>query len=166
MIPSNAALVEEYWEPLLVLRSEQRRAAGREPLLEQQSEGQPGYLGVSLLPRRHHRAPITATRHTDIPPIGILPTNIQAIRAHPVTSVPRPTDTRATRATRFTQFRRAMNTMAMRGTPLIRVPWAMDYPATWDTSLILAHQATNIGTARLILPRPVPVPDISSMATP
>jgi hypothetical protein len=31
MILSNAALVEEYWVPLLVRRLEQRRVEGREP---------------------------------------------------------------------------------------------------------------------------------------
>ena len=42
MIPSSAAWVEAYWERLLVLLSEQRRVAGREPRSEQRSEGQPG----------------------------------------------------------------------------------------------------------------------------
>jgi len=162
--------------------------AGREPLLEQQSEGQPVYLGASRLRLRRRRAPITATRptgtvthHTDIPPIGILLTDIQAmdtqpthsrtmdiqaIPAHPVTSVPRPTDTRATRATRLTRVRRAMNITAMRGTPLIPVHRAMDHWATWDTLLTRVPRATNIRAARLILPSRVPVPDIPSMAIP
>ena len=45
MIPSNADLVEEYWEPLLVLLSERRQVADREPLSEQRSVEQPEYLG-------------------------------------------------------------------------------------------------------------------------
>jgi hypothetical protein len=114
MIPSNAALVEEYWEPLLVLPSEQRQVAGREPLSEQRSEGRPEYLGASLLPLHRHRAPITVTRPmgmltqaTDIPPIGILLTDIpvmdsrgtdsQAIRDTPLILLPQDMDTRATR---------------------------------------------------------------------
>src|SRR6516162_4657692 len=56
MIPSNAALVEEYWEPLLVLPSEPRQVAGREPLSEQRSEGRPEYLGGRYYPS-------TATGH-------------------------------------------------------------------------------------------------------
>ena len=61
MIPFSAALAEEYWEPRLVLPSEQRQVVGQEPLSGRRSEGQPGYLGVWLLHLRRHRAPITAT---------------------------------------------------------------------------------------------------------
>ena len=42
MIRFSAALVGAYWERLLVLPLEQRRVGGREPPLEQRSEGQPG----------------------------------------------------------------------------------------------------------------------------
>jgi hypothetical protein len=42
MIRFNAALVGAYWERLLVLPLEQQRVAGREPLSEQRSVGQPG----------------------------------------------------------------------------------------------------------------------------
>ena len=70
MIRSNAALVGAYWERLLVLPSEQRRVAGREPPSEQQSEGQPGYLGEWLLHLHPHRAPTTATQPRDIPAYG------------------------------------------------------------------------------------------------
>jgi hypothetical protein len=45
MIRSNAALVEECWEPLLVLPLEQRQVADREPLSEQRLAEQPEYLG-------------------------------------------------------------------------------------------------------------------------
>jgi hypothetical protein len=40
MILFNAALVEVFWEPLLVLPLAQRRVAGREPPSEQRSEEQ------------------------------------------------------------------------------------------------------------------------------
>ena len=115
MIPFNAALAGEYWEPLLVLPSEQQRVAGREPRSEQRSVEQPGYLGESLLRLHCHRAPITATRHTgtatqatDIPPIDI-----------PLMDI-RVTDSRAT------------DTQAIRDTPLIPVPQAMDTQAAQD----------------------------------
>ena len=45
MIPFNGALVEEYWERLLVRRLGQRRAVDREPPSEQRSVEQPEYLG-------------------------------------------------------------------------------------------------------------------------
>src|SRR5216683_6704076 len=104
MIPSNAALVGAYWERLLVLRLEQRRVAGREPPSEQRSEGQPGYLGVSLLHLYRHRAPITATQPTDIPLTDIRATHsramdILATRDTPLTPVPQVMDTRAIRDT-------------------------------------------------------------------
>ena len=77
MIPFNAALVEECWEPLLVLPSEPRQVVGRGPLSALRSEGQPGYLGESLPHLLHHRAPITAIRLTDIPamatPLTVIP---------------------------------------------------------------------------------------------
>src|SRR5215471_6899293 len=93
MIPFNAASVEEYWEPLLVLPSEQRQVAGREPRSERQLEGRPGYLAVSPLRLRHHRAPITATRPTgtathptDTPRTAILATVIEAMDTQPTHS--------------------------------------------------------------------------------
>ena len=49
-----------------MLPLEQRRVVGREPPSEQRSEGQPGYLGESLLHLHPHRAPISATHPTDI----------------------------------------------------------------------------------------------------
>ena len=115
MIPSNAALVEESWEPLLVLPLEQRRVAGREPRSEQRSVEQPGYLGESQLHLLRHRAPITATRPTgmatqatDIPPIGTLLTDIRATH------------------------HRTTDTQDIRDTPLIPVPQAMDTQAAQD----------------------------------
>ena len=157
MIPSNAALVEEYWEPLLVLPLEQRRVAGREPPSERRSVEQPEYLGELLRHLRRHRAPITVTRpmgtathRMDIPPIGIMLTDIQAmdiqpmdiqpthsraidtqtIRVVPITSLPERMDTTAMLGTPIILARRATNTTAMRGTPLIPVPQAMDHQAT------------------------------------
>jgi len=67
MILFNAASAGAYWERLPALPSEERRLAGQEPPLEQRSEGQPGYLGESLLHLHPRRAPITATQPTDIP---------------------------------------------------------------------------------------------------
>src|SRR6266446_4905195 len=96
MILFNAALVAGYWERLLVLPLEQRRVAGREPPSEQRSEGQPGYLGESLLHLHPHRAPISATRPTDIPPTDIRAMHTRAPRDTLPTPVP-PMDTRATR---------------------------------------------------------------------
>ena len=66
MILFNAASAGAYWERLLALLLEERRVAGREPPLEPRSEGQPGYLGESLLHLHLHRVPITATQPTDI----------------------------------------------------------------------------------------------------
>jgi len=154
MILSNAASAEEYWEPLLARRLEQRRVAGREPPSERRSVEQPEYLAESLPHLRRHRAPITAillmdtaTQATDIPPIGILLTDIramdtqpthsramdiQAIRVVLVPSVPRPMDTTAMPGIPITQVRRATNTTAMRVTPLIPVHRHL---ATWDTRL-------------------------------
>ena len=84
MIPSNAALVEEYWEPLLVLQSEQRQVAGREPLSEQRSAGRPGYSGESQLHLHRHRAPISATQPLDIPLTDIRATHSRAMDTPPI----------------------------------------------------------------------------------
>ena len=111
MILFNAALVGAYWERLLVLPLEQRRVAGREPRSEQRSEGQPGYLGESLLHLHPHRAPITATQPTDI-------LDIRATRS-------RAMGIRATRDTLLTPVLRAMDTQATRDSPLTPVR-AMD----------------------------------------
>ena len=174
MIPFNAALVEEYWERLLGRRLEPRQVVGLEPPSERRSVEQPEYLGELLRHLRRHPAPITATRPTgtvtdpmDFRPIGILlmdtmgthqwPTDTQAIRLVPVTSLPRPMATMAMRGTPITQVRRAMNTTAMLGTPLIPVPRAMDHLATWDTRLTPTRRATNTtatrGTPLILVPR-------------
>src|SRR6516164_7447146 len=110
---------------------------------ERRSVEQPEYLGASLLHLLHHRAPITATRPTgmatqatDLPLIGILLTDIRAIHQWP-------TDTQAIRLVPVTSLPRPMDTTAMGGTPLIPVPRAIDHPATWDTRLTPARRATN-----------------------
>src|SRR5882757_8441355 len=90
MIPFNAASVGAYWERLLVPPLERRRVAGREPHSGQGSAGQPGYseeLPVHLL---RHRAPITATRPTDLLRTDTPSTDIQATHS-------RAMDTQATR---------------------------------------------------------------------
>src|SRR6516225_9794203 len=141
MIPFNAALAGEYWEPLLVLPSEQQRVAGREPRSEQRSVEQPGYLGESQLRLLRHRAPMTATRPTgmatqatDIPPIGTLLTDIRATH------------------------HRTTDTQAMRDTPLILVPQAMDTPVIQDTRLIPAIRHLGTRAARRTHPIPIPIP--------
>jgi hypothetical protein len=83
MILFNAALAGAYWERLLALPLEERRLAGREPPSEQRSEGQPGYLGDSLLHLHPHRAPISATQPTDI-----LLTDIRAIHSRAMDTPP------------------------------------------------------------------------------
>jgi hypothetical protein len=91
-----------------VLPSEQRQVADREPPSEQRSEGQPGYLGESLLHLHHHRAPISGTQSTDIPP-----TDIRAMHS-------RATDIRASWDTRYTPVLRGMDTRAARPFSLFR----------------------------------------------
>ena len=143
MILSNAALVEAYWERLLVLRLEQRRVAGREPLSEQRSEGQPEYLGESLLHLHPHRAPIMATQPTDI-----LLTDIRA-------TLSRAMDIQATRKAPPTPVPPAMDTQAPRGTPPTRVPQVMDCQATRDTPLTPVLRALDTQATRDIPPIPV-----------
>jgi hypothetical protein len=188
--------VEEYWEPLLVLPSEQQQVAGREPPSERRSEGQPEYLGESLLHLHRHRAPITATRPTgtatllmDIPPIGTLLTGIRVtgsramvtpdIRDIPLIPIPQAMDTQAAQDIPPTPVLRVMDTQATRDTPLILVLQTTDTQARRDTPLILDPQAIDI-PVRLIPatrhlgtraarhpPRiPVPVTDTPCTATP
>ena len=97
---------------------EQRQVAGLEPPSEQRSEGQPGYLGESLLHLHPHRAPIMATQPTDI-----LLTDIRA-------TLSRAMDIQATREAPPTPVPPAMDTQAPRGTPPTRVPQVMDCQAT------------------------------------
>src|SRR5712671_1605054 len=100
MILFNAASVGEYWERLLVLPLEQRRVAGREPPLEQRSEGQPGYSEELRVHLHRHRVPISATQPTVIPLTVIRATDS---RAMDIRAMHRPaTDTQATRDTPLT----------------------------------------------------------------
>src|SRR5712672_3218443 len=123
MIPFNAALAGAYWEQPRVLPLEQQRVAGREPPSEQRSEGQPEYLGESLLHLHRHRAPITATQPTDL-----LLTDIRATRS-------RAMDTQATRDIPLTPVLRAMDTQVIRVSPVTPPLRAMDTQATRDSPL-------------------------------
>src|ERR1700730_8978893 len=152
MIPFNAGLAGAYWGRHLVLRLEQRRVAGREPPSEHRSEGQPGYLGESLLHLHRHRAPITATQPTDL-----LLTDIRATRS-------RAMDTQATRDIPLTPVLRAMDTQATRDSPLTPPLRAMDTQATRDSPLPPPLRAMDTRAARPILPTPVPVTDIPWLA--
>jgi hypothetical protein len=136
MIPSNAALVEEYWEPLLVLLSEQRRVAGQEPPSERRLEGQPGYSGESPLLLHHHPAPIMATRSMDIPATAILPTVIQAMDTQPTHSP-------------------AMDTLVIRVLPVTPIPRPMDIKAALENPATSARLPTDIPAARNIPLTPV-----------
>jgi hypothetical protein len=156
MIPSNGVLVGEYWELLLVLLSEQRQVAGREPLSEQRSAGRPGYSGESQLHLLRHRAPITATRPTgtatlpmDIPPIGTLLTDIRVTGSRAMV-------TPDIRDTPLILLPQDMDTQATRGTPLILDPQAMDTQARRGIQAI-RHLDTK--AARHTLPIQVPVID-------
>ena len=122
MILSSAALVGAYWERLRVLPLEQRRVARREPPSEQRSAGQPAYLGESLVPLHRHRAPITATRPTDIPLTGSRAMDIRATRGTPPPPVLRAMDTQATQDSPLTPPLRAMDTQATRDTLPTPVP--------------------------------------------
>jgi hypothetical protein len=121
MILFNAVWAGVYWEPLLVLPSEQRRVAGRERPSEQQLEVQPGYSAELRVHLLRHRAPIMAT-----PPMDIPVTVIQVTRS-------RATDTQAARDTPPTPVLRAMDIRASRETPLTPVHRAMDTQATRDS---------------------------------
>ena len=156
MIPFNAVLAEEYWEPLLALPSEQRQVADRELLSEQRSEGQPGYLGGSLLHLHRHQGPITATPPTDT---ATLPMDI------PLTDI-RVTNSLAmgTPAIRDTPLApQVTDTQAIRGIPLIPGLRVMDTPATRDTRLILGLPVMDTATTRGI--RLIPGPRAMDTAT-
>src|SRR6476660_4082277 len=117
MIPFNAGLAGAYWERHLVLRLEQRRVAGRELPSEQRSEGQPGYLGESLLHLHSHRAPISATQPTDLLVTGIRATGSRAM------------DIRATRDTPLTPVLRATHTQVYSGGPAYPGPPGYELPS-------------------------------------
>ena len=155
MIPSSAAWVGASWERLRVPLLEQRRVAGREPLLERRLEGQPGYLGGSLLHLHRHRAAISATQPTDIPLTDIRAIHSRAMDTQ-ATRVPRLTlvllamDIQATRDSPLTPVLRAMDTQAPQGILLIPAPQATDTQATRHTPLILVLQTTDTQARREI----------------
>lgn len=137
MIPFSAASVEACWEPPLVLPSEQRQVAAREPRWERQLEGQPGYSGGSLLHLHHHRAPITATHFMGTPPTAILPTVIQAMDTQ-LTHSPA-TDTQVIRVHQDQRLRQPMSIRATQDTP--------------TTPALRAKFPERLGTAGLPRPR-------------
>jgi hypothetical protein len=133
-----------------VLPLEQRQVAGQEPPSEQRSEGQPGYLGESLLHLHRHRAPImatlptdTATLPTDIPPIGTLLTDIRVTSSRAMV-------TPDIRDTPLIPVPQAMDTQATQGILLIPLPQATDTQGTRDTPLILVLQTTDTQARRKI----------------
>jgi hypothetical protein len=154
MILFNAASAVAYWEPLLVLPSEQRRVAGRERPSEQRLEGQPGYLGESQVHHLRHPAPISATQPTDLLLTGIRVTCSRAM------------DILATRDTPLTPVLRAMDTQVTRVGPVTPVLRAMDIQATRDTPPTPGLRDMDTRTARSILPVPVPVMDIPCLVIP
>src|SRR5215472_10114874 len=147
MIRSNGVLVEEYWEPLLVLRSEQRQVAGLEQPSEQQLEGRRGYSGGSRRHLRRHRALIMGTHSSDLPPTAIRRTDTQPMDTEPTR---RPAmDIQATQVLRVTPVPRPIVTRVVLGsliplppatnTPITLVRRAMDHRAIWYTQLTLAQ---------------------------
>ena len=161
MIRSSAASAGAYWEPLLALLLEQRRAAGREPHSEPRLAAQPGYLGEWLLRPHHRPGPITVIRYTGIQvtltpvtviqPMDIPGTHRQAMGTRAilvvlVTPAPPPMDTKAIRST---PLRPAMSTRATQGTPLTRVRQVTDIEAVplnrgsaWAFSCLAASDGT------------------------
>jgi hypothetical protein len=155
MILFNAALAGEYWERLLVLPLEQRRVAGREPPSEQRSEGQPGYLGASLVHLHPHPAPITATQPTAIQATRSRAMDTRAPRDTPPIPVHRAMDTQATRDSPLSPVLRDMDTQATRDIPPTPVPRHMDRQATRDSPLTPVPRAmdtSEVDPDRLFLP--------------
>jgi hypothetical protein len=174
MIPSSAALVGAYWERLLVLPSEQRRVAGREPPSGQRSAGQPGYSEELRVHLHRHPAPISATQPTDllltdIRAMGIRGTrspamDIRATREPPLTPLLRAMDTQPTQDSQRTPPR-VTDRQATRDTPTPD-PRPMRRQATQDNPLTPVVRAMDTGARRPILRTPVPVTEIRSLAIP
>src|SRR5689334_17236250 len=88
MILSNAALAGACGERLRGLRLEQRRVAGRERPLERRSEGRLVQSREWLVHLHPHRAPITATRPTDLLLTGIRLTHSRAMATQATPDIP------------------------------------------------------------------------------
>jgi hypothetical protein len=153
MIPSNAALVEAYWERPRERLLVRQPGEGREPRSEQRLAGPPGYLGASLLHLHPRRAPIMATQPTDI-----LLTDIRA-------TLSRAMDIRATGDTLLTPVLRAMDTQATQDSPLTPPLRAMDTQATRDIPLTPVPPM-DTRAARHTLPIPVLVMEIRWLVIP
>lgn len=187
MILFNAALVGAYWERLRVLRLERRRVAGREPPSARRSEGQPGYSGELRVHLHRHRAPIMATQPTALLLTVIQATHSRAMeirvtRDTPLIPVVRAMDTRIIRVSQLTPVLRAIDTQATQDSPPTLVPRVTDRQATRDTPTPdprpLLRQATrdsplspvlramDTRARGPILPTPVPVWKIPSLAIP
>src|SRR5580692_3969968 len=166
MILFNAASVGAYWERLLVLPSEQRRVAGREPPLERRSEAQPEYSGELRVHLHRHPAPISATQPTDllltdIRAMGIRATPspamaIRATRETPLTPVLQPMDTKATRDSQLTHPR-VTDRQTTRDTLPTPDPRPLCREAARDSPLTPVVRAMDIRARRPILRTPVPV---------
>ena len=154
MILFNAASAGVFWERLLVLLLEQRRAVGLEPPLAQPSEAQPGYSEGARAHLHRHRALISATRPTDL-----LLTDIRATHS-------RAMNIRVTRDTLPTPVFRDLDTLAIRDSPLTPVPQAMHIRAIRDSPLIPVLWAMDTRARRSILPTPVPIMEIPWPAIP
>jgi hypothetical protein len=162
MILSNAALAGAFWERLRVLPLEQRRVAGRVPPSEQRSEGQPGYLGESLVHLHRHRAPISATQPTATRRTDLLRTDI---RATPSPAILRAMDTQPTQDSQLTPPR-VTDRQVIRDTPPTPDPRPLRRQAAQDSPLTPVLRAMVFRARRPILPTPVPVTEIPSLAIP
>ena len=152
-----------------MLPSAQQRVAGREPPSERRSEGQPEYLGDSLLHLHPHRALISATQPmvillTDIPAMRSRVTDFRAIWATLLTPGLRVMDTQATRDSQLTPPR-VTDRQATRDTPTPD-PRPLRRQATRGSPLIPVLRAMDIRARRPILRTPVPVSKIRSLAIP
>ena len=111
--------------------------------------GATGIFGGSLLPLHRHRAPITVTRPmgvatqaTDIPPIGILLTDIPVMDS-------RGTDSQAIRDTALIRVPQAMDTQTVQDIPPTPVLRAMDTQVTQGILIIWVPERSEQRSSRL-----------------